>query len=271
MYLGIDVGGTKTLVAAFDERGKITFEKKFQTPQNYSTFLDLLGFEIAPLELDKIKAVCIGLPASVIDRSNEEAKKFTNLAWQNVKITQDLKRLFSCPIYFENDAKLAGYYEAIELGKQYDRVLYVTISTGIGYALIEKENINTSIGDPGGSDLFIERDGKMITWENAVSGRAIVERYGKKAEDIDDVATWKLISKDINKGLMELTAILEPDVVVFGGAVGEYFHKYSDYLRADLNRYKIPSLKLPDIIKGKNAEKAVVMGCYYYTIRNSNG
>ena len=195
MYLGIDVGGTKTLVAAFDERGKITFEKNFHTPQSYSAFLDQLNFEISPLEVDKLKAVCVGLPSSVIDRNNSEAKTFTNLAWHNIRITHDLRRIFPCPIYFENDAKLAGYYEAIELGKKYDRVLYVTISTGIGYSLIVKEEINTDIGDPGGSDIYIESDGKMITWENATSGKAIVEKYGKKAEDINDEMTWKLISR----------------------------------------------------------------------------
>ena len=271
MYLGIDVGGTKTLIAAFDERGKITFEKTFHTPQSYSAFLDQLSFEVSPLEVDKFKSVCVGLPASVIDRDNSEAKIFTNLAWHNIKIAHDLRRIFPCPIYFENDAKLAGYYEAIELGKKYDRVLYVTISTGIGYSLIVKEEINTEIGDPGGSDIYIERDGKLITWENATSGKAIVEKYGKKAEDINDEATWQLISKDINKGLLELIAILEPDAVVFGGSVGEYFHKYSEYLRSDLNRYKLPSLKLPDLIKAKEAEKAVVFGCYYYCKRNPNG
>lgn len=271
MYLGIDVGGTKTLIAAFDERGKITFEKKIHTPQNYSSFLDQLSIEVNFLETDKFKALCIGLPSSVIDRNNAEAKEFVNLAWHNVKIVQDLSRTFKCPIYFENDAKLAGYYEAIELGKKYDRVLYITISTGIGYALIEKEKINTDIGDPGGSDIYIERDGKMITWENAVSGKAIVERFGKQAEDINDETTWKVISKEITKGLIELIAILEPDVVVFGGSVGEHFHKYSEYLRSDLNKYKLPSVKIPDLIKAKEAQNAVILGCYYYCRKNPNG
>ncbi len=264
MYLGIDVGGTKTLLSVFDERGKVIFEKKFHTPQNYSVFLEELKLELGSQEIDKLKSVCIGLPASLIDRDNQEAKLFTNLAWRNVRIVKDLERLFPCPIYFENDAKLAAFYEAGLVGDKYQRVLYVTISTGIGYALVNKGQIDTSVGDPGGSDLLISFEDKMTPWENVISGRAIVERFGKQASEINDQKTWKLISRDINQGLMELIAILEPDVVIFGGAVGEHFSKFSEYLREELNKYKLPSMVIPDLIKAKEAERAVVFGCYEY-------
>ena len=46
MYVGIDIGGTKTLVAALTNRGVIQEQVRFPTPKNYDHFL---------LELQKSK------------------------------------------------------------------------------------------------------------------------------------------------------------------------------------------------------------------------
>ena len=42
MYLGIDIGGTKTLVAALNEHGEMLVSLKFATPEGYDDFLDAL-------------------------------------------------------------------------------------------------------------------------------------------------------------------------------------------------------------------------------------
>lgn len=271
MYLGVDVGGTKTLLALFDDRGNIQMEKKFPTPQNYSVFLDNIKTELSSIDISQIQSVCLGLPSSLIDRKSGTSKKFVHLGWHNVNVKEDLARLFTCPIFFENDAKLAGYYEAIMLNQKYSRVLYLTISTGIGYAIIENENINTNVGDAGGSDIYIEQNGKMVNWEHIASGKAILEHYGKLAAQIDDVTTWKKICHNIALGLIELIAILDPDAIIIGGGVGEHFHKFSSYLNEELRQYELPSSKIPPILKAKNAEKAVIYGCYYYCKRNNHG
>jgi predicted NBD/HSP70 family sugar kinase len=42
MYLAIDVGGTKTLMAVFSEGGQIVASKKIFTDPDYDKFLDSL-------------------------------------------------------------------------------------------------------------------------------------------------------------------------------------------------------------------------------------
>ena len=64
-----------------------------------------------------------------------------NLPWQDVPIAKDVESIIHCPTMIENDAKLAGLSEAM-LVKDYRRVLYVTIGTGIGTAIIIDQMIH---------------------------------------------------------------------------------------------------------------------------------
>lgn len=272
MYLAVDVGGTKTLIGYFSDRGHLEKEEHFSTPRNYSAFLDELIKQIQyKIDISTLRGICVGLPSSLIDRSLHKAEKFTNLNWHDVDIIRDLSRYFPCRIYFENDAKLAAYYEAQELSSKYKRVLYITLSTGIGYALVNNLRIDENIGDAGGSDIYINIDGHSLSWEEIASGKALVETYGKMASEINDQHIWRKYAQIVAMGLIELIAVINPEVIAIGGSVGEHFHKYGDLLRSELSKYSLPSTKLPEIIKAKEPTRAVIYGCYYYARNEYHG
>lgn len=262
MYLGVDIGGTKTLVAVLNEHGTIKEKAKFPTPKTYDHFLLELRHALAHFKTQDFKAGAVAVPASLLDRQHGRAIRFGNLAWRNVPIQADLERICHCPIAVENDAKLAGLSEALPLKGKYHKVVYVTISTGIGYGLVVDGVIDTSIGDGGGRTLELEHRGKMVPWEDFAGGRAIVERYGKKAVDITDQATWQNIARDLAQGFIQLIAMMQPDVIVIGGSVGVYFDHYGDLLTAELKKYELPLLTLPDLRQAQRPEEAVVYGCY---------
>ncbi|PIZ62165.1 hypothetical protein COY17_02895, partial [Candidatus Saccharibacteria bacterium CG_4_10_14_0_2_um_filter_52_9] len=200
MYLGIDVGGTKTLVAVLDSKGKIVEQTKFPTPEDYKEFLIKLHTALHGFKNKDFRAGGAGIPATKFDRKHGRAISFGNLPWRNVSVQADLERLLKCPVVVENDAKLAALSEAALLKNKYREVLYVTVSTGIGIGLVSKGVINTSIGDGGGRTIMLEHKGKLTPWEDFAGGKAIVERYGKKAAEISDEATWQAISRDLAKG-----------------------------------------------------------------------
>jgi predicted NBD/HSP70 family sugar kinase len=262
MYVGIDVGGTKTFVASLDDDGVITEQVRFPTPRDYSEFVSELEKTLSGFKVQDYYAGGIGIPVTVFNRESGRALKFGNLPWEDVPIAQDIERVCHCPIAVENDAKLAGLSEAMMLKHEFQRVLYVTVSTGIGLAFIDRGRIDTDFGDSGGHDLPIEYQGKLIPWEQFASGRAIVDRFGKRASEIDDPATWEIIAHDITKGLVELTALTEPEVIVIGGSVGTYFSKYGQFINDDLKKYELPLLKTPIVRGAQRAEEAVVYGCY---------
>ncbi len=65
MYLGIDIGGTKTLIALFTKRGRIIKRKKFRTPQGSKTFLKQLLVELESFRKRKIRCVVVAIPGAV--------------------------------------------------------------------------------------------------------------------------------------------------------------------------------------------------------------
>jgi predicted NBD/HSP70 family sugar kinase len=262
MYVGVDVGGTKTLVAVLDGHGVITEQIKFPTPRNYDEFVRELASAAKSFKQQEFAAGGIGIPATVLDRKHGVGVNFGNLSWQNVPVQQDAERIFDCPFVVENDAKLAGLSEAMLLKDKHARVLYITISTGIGIALINDLAIDTNIGDGGGKVLLMEHKGKMVSWESFASGHAIVERFGKRAEDIHDEATWKVIAHDLAKGFIELIALTEPEIIVVGGSVGTYFDRYGRLLEAEIKKYHVPLVQLPKLMGAQRPEEAVVYGCY---------
>ena len=261
MYVGVDVGGTKTLVAVLDSHGVIKQKVKFPTPTDYSEFLAQLSDALASFGEHTFTAAAVGIPATEFDRKRGIGIAFGNLPWQIVPIKSDIAALVRCPVFVENDAKLAGLSEAMLL-KEYSKVLYVTISTGIGTALIADQRIDPNVGDAGGAGLMLTHHGKLQPWEHFASGHAIVQRFGKKAADIQDGATWHTIVHDWGRGLLELIAFTEPDVVVIGGSVGSYFDKYHKLLVTELTKYETPVLQIPPIKQAQRPQEAVIFGCY---------
>jgi predicted NBD/HSP70 family sugar kinase len=264
MYMCIDVGGTKTIVACLDDNGVIIESNKFPTPPDYNVFLEEVKKVVASFKNQQFIAGSVGVPAVGIDREAGKAFKFANLQWRNVSVASDLEKIVKCPMFVENDTKLAGLSESMLIRDQFSKVLYMTISTGIGYAVINRLRIDTNAGDGGGRMILVKRDGKLVPWETIASGHAIFEQYGKLAKDIDDPATWQKISKDLAEGLEELIAVFQPEVIVVGGSVGRYFDKYGELLKTEIENYHLPFVDLPEFRGAQRPDDAVIYGCYDY-------
>lgn len=263
MYVGIDVGGTKTLVASLTAKGEITHMERFPTPKKYDDFLAELLTAVHKLPTQDFKTGSIGVPATEMDRKRGMGVYFGNLPWRNVTVQKDVSRLVRCEVAFENDAKLGGLSEAL-LRPEAGKVLYVTIGTGIGIAFIDNGVIDTNLGDGGGRTMLIEWKGEMRPWETFASGHAIFERFGMKASDIQDDTVWQVISHDITIGLVDLIALTEPDLVVIGGGIGTHFPKYGHHVQRMLRElnHDNPLLQIPAIESARRPEEAVVYGAY---------
>lgn len=261
MYVGVDVGGTKTLVAVLSARGEILEQIKLPTSDDYQNFLLELRHLQAHLEHQDFTAGGVGI-AGRIDRQHGRRFAAGKLRWDGVPIQADLERIFHCPFVIENDAKVAALSEAMLLKERFSKVLYVTVSTGIGYAVVNNGQVDTALGDRGGTSIMVEHRGKHVDWESLASGRAIVKRYGKRASEIDDAATWAKICRELATGLVQLIAIVEPEVIVIGGSVGTYFERYGEQLAHEIAKHAVPAMQLPELRKAGRPELAVVYGCY---------
>jgi glucokinase len=263
MYVAVDIGGTKTLVALFDAHGKQLRQLKFPTPKDYAEFLKDLGSTFKELKVEKPLRAVVAVPGKV-DRTKGIAIAFGNLEWENLHIQKDIKKLLHCPVRIENDANLAGLSEALLLKGKYKKVLYITVSTGIGGVLVVNGTMDPDTLDAEPGQMLLEHDGKLQRWEEFASGKAIVARFGRRASDIDvsEQAIWYAVSRNIAIGLIDLIAVYTPDAVVIGGGAGSNLHKFLDRLLEQLEIYENPLLSIPVIRQAANAEEAVIYGCY---------
>ncbi len=261
-YLAVDIGGTKTLIVAFSAEGKIKESRKFETPALYETFIEELAANVAKLSTKKFIGGAVAVPGR-INRDEGKIVSLGNLTWRHVSIQKDISRISSCPIVIENDANLAGLSEARNVPK-YRRVLYVTISTGIGGGYIINGHIDPNTKDSEIGQVLLEHNGALRRWEEFASGRAIVGQFGKRASEIDpnDGGAWYTIGRNIAIGLIDAIAILAPEVVIMGGGVGAHFKNFETHLIEALKIYENSLMKIPPIIQAKHPEEAVVYGCF---------
>lgn len=259
------------MLAVFSPNGKLVETKKISTSPSYDQFIkDLHRILTTSLKEHTFSACCCALPGKV-DRSKGVGVVFGNLPWKNVPIRADLQRLLgsTVPVLVENDTNLAGLSEALLVHDKYKKVLYITISTGIGDGIIIDGIIDPSFADSESGQMVLKHEGKLQKWEDFASGRALVAKYGKRASEINDPNIWREFVPGVAAGLDELIATLQPEVIIIGGGVGAHFEKFGEYLLEELKKYENQMVKIPPIIKAKRPEEAVIYGCYEL-IRTTN-
>ena len=262
MYLAIDFGGSKTLLAVFEKNGKLVDSQKFKTPPDYPAFISALEENIGKLKSKDAFELCvIGAPGR-INYNNGNVEAFGSLTWTNVPLKKDVHRICKIPVFIENDANLAGLSEAQLIKQSYHKILYLTVSTGIGGILIVDGKILPEYAQMELGQMKFENDGKIDDWEDITSGKAMVKKYGKKASEIEDPGIWYAVAHHLGLGIWNINVCLTPDVIVLGGGVGAYFEKFADNLHEALVLYSTPLVPIPPLRKAIRAEEAVIYGCY---------
>ena len=257
MIIAVDIGGTKTLVAAADSKGKITNEIRFETPKDYKTFISVLADTIDKVTTHDFELISVAVPG-LLDRKAGKIKVLGNLPWANKPIAKDISDRFEhADVLIENDANLAGLSEAHELANINQKVLYFTFSTGIGTGYVENGVLEPSLLDAEGGQIVV--NGKR--WEDIASGKAIVAKYGKRASDIDDPEIWDKITENMAPGIIDNIAIFQPSTIVIGGGVGSYFDKFGSMLKKHIAEQIPKTVVIPTVIGAKRAEEAVIYGC----------
>lgn len=263
MYVAVDIGGTKTLVAVFSKDGQVIEQIKFPTPTKYDDFKIELANSVDNLTTDDFRSAGVAMPGR-IDRKHGIGLAFGNLPWESVHLQSDAEKILKCPVRLENDAKLAALSEALLLLPTYKKTLYVTISTGIGAGLIVNGKIDPNFADMEAGQMLLEHEGRLRDWEDFGSGRAFQAKFGKRVSDVDDddSSAWYWLARNIAVGLIDLMATLTPEVIVLGGGVGAHLEKFKDRLDEQLKIYENPMFPIPPIVKAQRAEDAVIYGCY---------
>ncbi len=261
MYAAVDIGGTKTLVAVFNPEGKVVEQLKFPTPKEYKEFLAELARTVEKLSTRDFKAVGVAAPGK-INHTQGSMTVAGNLPWRDTPLQADIERAFHAPVCLENDAKAATVAEARAAGENYPKVVYITISTGVGAGVCLDGKLVPALDDAEPGWMSVDNNGEMTPWEKVASGQALVARTGQRASDLEDPQAWDTHARNVAKGMIAVIAIVQPVLIVLGGIVGNHLDKYENPLMKYLRSYENPSVQIPPIRKSVHPEEAVIYGCY---------
>lgn len=261
MITAVDIGATKTLIAQFNESGEPINHIRFETPSIAADWVRLFNHNMEGLK--DVTALAVGLPGQVSEGGGT-VLYCGNLPWRNIPLKQMLNRTFTCPIYLENDAAMAGLSEMNSLRDIPQVGFYLTLGTGIGGAIIVNGKLVPGLNrfEPG--HMTLKHGTTWKEWEDIASGKAIVAHFKKLAQDLKTAEEWQWLAENVAQGLVPIITTILPQAVVVGGGVGHYFDMFERYLAEKLHR-RLPDFILPPkLYAAKRADDAVLYGCYYH-------
>ena len=265
--IGIDLGGSHIAIGVATKTGKILekIEKKLKgivTKEVRSVIEKTIIDAVEKFKEEyKIIEIGIAIPGTVNDR---EIVKSVNLGLKNYNIVEKLEEKIKLPIKIRNDAKAAAIAESTYGAlKQYNRILFLTLGTGIGGAVIingklldtgnlpgceighmviEKNGVECNCGKKGcfekyaSMKVFKNNLRKELGYDEKVSGKelySIIKNINKADKN------YKLIQKvkkefieNLAIGISNLVNIFEPEAIGIGGS----FVYFEDVLLDDLKK-----------------------------------
>jgi fructokinase len=254
MRIGIDLGGTKTEIAALDASSGAEFlRRRAATERTYEGVVRGIRDLVleAERELGRTGTVGVGIPGTI---SRETGRiKNANSTWINGKpLDRDLADALGREVRLENDANCFAISEAHDgAGSGCEVVFGVILGTGVGAGIVAGgrclRGINGIGGEWGhnplpwpqetdnelpGRSCYCGKSGCIETW---ISGPGFEADYfqatgiKKNAEEIvqDSIANEPQASAALSRyvdrlsrGLSHVINIIDPDVIVLGGGMG---------------------------------------------------
>lgn len=231
MFVGLDIGGTKILGASCDGKGGIAKRTRADTPLALNTGLQLikdLVNEVGGGSALRAIGISTGGP---MNQKDGVVSPLHLPEWRQVPLKQILEGEFNCPCRIEVDTDAGVLAEYRFGGNKSRRLLYITISTGMGGGfLIDGEiyrGLNGEHPEVGHQavrhNLVHLQDiscacGAKNCVEAIVSGTAIRRIYGKPASELS-AAEWESVAFNLAEALRNLAVIYAPEVIVLGGGV----------------------------------------------------
>lgn len=218
--IGIDLGGTKILIALVDRNtGEVLNHikkktKKDKGPKNIIKKM-LEGIEELIEEsgkaIDDISSIGVGA-AGQIDRQSGVLISAANLDCYDLNIKEILSKKFNVPVYVGNDVEIAAIGEQkFGAGKGCNDFVCVFVGTGVGSAIIKNGQIITGATGTAGEigHIIVDLNGRQCACGahgclEAYASRSAIERCiegalkkGRKSCILDYLETGKSITSSM--------------------------------------------------------------------------
>jgi glucokinase len=261
VFIGLDIGGTKIMVAAADHEGNIL--RRARTATSTSLEADLANINNMIAEVAAEEEI-MGIGAAIggpLDWEQGIVSPLHQPAWRNVPLKAMMESKWGCPFHVDVDTNVAAVGEYRWGGFSARRFLYLTLSTGMGGGFLIDGEIyrgqdgahpeagHQSIHFRSSNPLAVQCEcGAPDCLEALVSGNGIRRIYGKSAEMLN-TKEWEELAYNLGQGLRNLAVLYAPDVISIGGGValggGETFiHTASRVMEEHLKLVPAPQVGL---------------------------
>lgn len=256
--VGVDIGGTKTIIAITDFDGEVQFRKKLKTPKDLAQIGEMIKSTIdcAPVDKQKIIAVGIGFPGA----TNSEkgiVLEMPFLGLKNIDAVGIIGNMMPYPVFINNDVNCAALGERwLGSGNLEDDMVFITIGTGVGCAIIcNGQLVSGSAFSAGEIGYFLDEEdvgqgkknilSQFGVLEGKISGSSF-ETGGMSAEEIltsyrsDDENAAQIIERfieAISVAISNIVSLLNPAKVVIGGGVSLSMPPLLDEIRRRVSEY----------------------------------
>ena len=231
VFVGLDIGGTKIMVAAADREGNIL--QRARTATSTSLDKDLTNINHMIAEVAGGNQI-IGMGAAIggpLDWERGIVSPLHQPTWRNIPLKAIMESKWGCPFQVDVDTNLAALGEYRWGGISARRFLYLTLSTGMGggfvvdgkiyrgqdgaHPEVGHQSINFRCANPPAVQCEC---GAPDCLEALVSGNGIRRIYGKPGEELSS-EEWEEVAYNLGQGLRNMAALYAPDLIRIGGGV----------------------------------------------------
>jgi fructokinase len=291
MHLGIDLGGTKTEIAALSGSGDILLRRRVASVRD--DYLGTLG-QIEGLvreteqALGPASTLGIGIPGALSPRSGRV--KNANSTWLiGQPLRRDLQQRLARPVVLANDADCFVLSEAcLGAGRRQASVFGVILGTGVGGGLFIHDRLvqgpNALAGEWGHNPLpwrdaseplpacYCGKHGCIETYlsgpafsalhahehtEVPVPAPVIVERA--RSGDCKAAASLNRYLDRLARALAGVINIVDPELIILGGGMSNLDELYSQ-LPERLPRYVFGGECQTRIVRARHGDSSGVLG-----------
>ena len=261
MLLGsIEAGGTKFVCAVGNENYQIKDQTTFPTTTPKETLRKTVDY-FKKFDIDAIGIASFG-PIEVRKTASNYGyiTDTPKAGWSNTDFVGYLKKEIDVPMYFTTDVNGSAYGEYVmsQLSNEdIDSLVYYTIGTGVGGGAIINGKLVGSLCHPEMGHVKLKRHPDDLNFagvcpfhkdclEGLVSGPTFDARLNKPGKDVPlSDPVWDIMSYYVAQAALQVTLILRPDKIVFGGGVTS--EKFLEKVRRDFAKLLNGYVHVPEL------------------------
>lgn len=286
--IAVDIGGTSFRVALADASGNILARNARPThahegyPKGLERITETIRETASSVNFEKVRGIAVASAGPIDPKSGSILTPPSLPGWHNAPLKDSLNSAFGIPVLVESDADMAAVGEhRFGAGRGFDRLIYMTVSTGIGGGIIidgellrgskvSAAEIGHMIVDPKGPVCNCGGRGHL---EPVASGTAIARMASERLSPKDSgklaemcggdlsILTAKIVAEaasaedslanevmseagsSLGLAITSLIHIFDPEVVIIGGGVANAGELILDPIRRVIAERAMPDFK----------------------------